>query len=71
MNNRYESTIPSVPPICGSVWLLKHLHDHTQAEIDALGIEIRHDDKLLAKVKTSNGKGTIKNIIGLRTERVR
>jgi hypothetical protein len=30
----------SIEPLCGREWLDKHKYDHTQAEVDALGMEI-------------------------------
>ncbi len=52
-------------PICGQSWLNKHRHDHTQEEIDALGIEIRVGDKLQGRVKSGDKKarGIVKAIV--------
>jgi hypothetical protein len=44
-------------PLCGSEWLNKHIGDHTQAEIDALGMEIiteRHHTTVKAGMTAKN-----------------
>jgi len=54
-----------IEPICGIEWFRQHQYDHTQEEIDALGIEIKVDDKLRGRVKSGDKKsrGIVKKII--------
>lgn len=49
-------------PLCGRVWFDQHRLDHTQAEIDALGIEIKVDDRLQGRVKS--GDKEARGIVG-------
>ena len=58
-------------PICGQPWLDKHRHDHTQAEIDALGIEVTVNSKLQGRVRSGDKKsrGIVKEIIKANKER--
>ncbi|KKM47412.1 hypothetical protein LCGC14_1558600 [marine sediment metagenome] len=52
-------------PLCGREWLRQHQYQYSQAEIDALGIEVRVDDKLQGRVKSGDKKarGIVKEII--------
>ena len=54
-------------PICGWPWYQKHQHDHTQAEIDALGIEVSVSGKLQGRVKAGDKKarGIVEQIVEL------
>ena len=67
MRDKWGNEIPE--PICGLDWLCQHRHDHSQEEIDALGIEVRVDDKLQGRVKSGDKKsrGIVKAIIGVNT----
>jgi len=58
-------------PICGTTWYLRHRYDHTQAEIDALGIEVKVNGKTQFKTDSSmkSAKGVIKNLVRLNRER--
>ena len=53
-------------PLCGWTWLEEHIRDHTHAEIEALAIEIRHDDKPFATIKAEDHRGTVKELVKLR-----
>ncbi|KKN07839.1 hypothetical protein LCGC14_1062920 [marine sediment metagenome] len=44
MRDIYGQEIPE--PLCGREWLEKHQYQHSQAEIDALGIEVSVRGKL-------------------------
>jgi hypothetical protein len=43
-------------PLCGYDWLHKHQNDHTQAEIDALSIEVTVAGKRLPRVESKDMK---------------
>ncbi len=52
-------------PICGWAWFKKHRRDHSQAEVDALGIEVSVSGKLQARVQSGNKKdeGIVEEIV--------
>ncbi len=54
-------------PICGYKWYDRHRNDYTQAEIDSLGIELKVNGKLQAKVQAGHKKarGILKEIVKL------
>lgn len=54
-------------PLCGWQWHDKHRHDHTQAEIDSLGIELKVNGKIQARVQAGQRKarGIVKEIVKL------
>lgn len=54
-------------PLCGWQWHHQHRNDHTQAEIDSLGIELKVNDKVMARVQVGQGKawGIVKEIVKL------
>ena len=53
-------------PLCGPGWLRQHIRDYTQEEIDALTLELIHDDMPYAFIPGSGKKGTDKNPVTLR-----
>lgn len=57
-------------PICGQDWYVKHRNDYTQAEIDALGIELKVNGKMQFKSSKQSRlpKGAIKNFVRLNRE---
>ncbi len=55
-----------IAPLCGSGWLRQHILDHTQEEIDALTLELIHDDMPYAFIPGTGKKGTVKNLVTLR-----
>ena len=54
-------------PLCGRQWHDQHRNDHTQAEIDSLGIELRVNDKVMVRVQAGQRKawGIVKEIVRL------
>ena len=58
-------------PLCGQDWLDKHRNDHTQAEIDSLGIELRVCGKVQTRVQSGQRKdrGIVRDIVRLNKER--
>lgn len=50
-------------PLCGEDWLKTHLGDHTFEEIEALSIEIAHDNSWLSPVSVADKRGTVKMMI--------
>lgn len=54
-------------PLCGYKWYDRHRHDHTQAEIDSLGIELKVNGKVMARVQAGQRKarGILKEIVKL------
>lgn len=57
-------------PICGQDWYLRHRHDYTQTEIDALGIELKVNGKTQFRTDSSSKhiRGAIKNLVRLNRE---
>ena len=54
-------------PLCGYQWYSQHRNDHTQAEIDSLGIELKVNDRVMARVQSGQRKarGIVKEIVKL------
>ena len=52
-------------PLCGYPWLRRHQYQHTQAEIDALRLEVRVDGKNLPGVKSGTSKKHRKQVMGV------
>ncbi len=52
-------------PLCGYQWLRGHLQDHTQAEIDALSLEVRIDGKNLPGIEQGTSKKDRKQAMGI------
>jgi len=57
-------------PLCGRSWLEQHKNDHTQAEIDSLGIEVLVNNKLQVRVQSGDKKarGIIKEVVRINRE---
>lgn len=51
------------PPLCGWQWFKQHRHDYTQAEIDALGIEVSCDGHRYPSITGENGRGKVKDLV--------
>jgi hypothetical protein len=59
----------AIPPICGMEWLEKHTDDHTQDEINNLGMELITDRQRVtvkAGMKATNLRTALKAITGVR-----
>ncbi len=52
-------------PICGREWLRQQQYQHSQGEIDALGIEVSVSGKLQGRVRAGDKKarGIVKQIV--------
>lgn len=50
-------------PLCGQKWLDKHKNDHSQAEIDALTIEVILPNNRVIKVFNRAKRKTVKDIM--------
>ena len=67
----YSYSVPRMPinqePICGWKWFRKHQNDHSQAEVDSLGIELRVAGKVLARVRAGQraARGVVTSIMEL------
>lgn len=50
-------------PLCGQKWLDKHYHDHTQAEIDALTMEVILPNNQVIKLSNRTKRRKVKDIL--------
>ena len=55
MINDYNPYQYETPPLCGIDWLRQHKHDHTQAEIESLGMSVSVDGCKLPEINSSRG----------------
>ncbi len=46
-------------------WFSQHRNDHTHAEIEALGIELRFNDKILVNTNIKDSRGIVKKLVTL------
>ena len=63
MRNLWNQETPE--PLRGREWLRQHQYQHSQAEIDALGIEVSVSGKLQGRIKSGDKKarGIVKEIV--------
>jgi hypothetical protein len=65
MNNGYNDFHGQKPPLCGTDWMAAHEKDHTQEEVDSLGMEIITDRNHLtvrAGMKAGNIRTALKAV---------
>lgn len=50
-------------PLCGWWWFQQHKNDHTQAEIDALSIEVSRNGHTFPAIAKGNKRGILKELL--------
>ena len=50
-------------PLCGLDWYRQHLYDHTEAEIQALTMEVSIDERRVFSIRQSHKRGIVGEVI--------
>lgn len=58
----YPPPLSTTKPLCGWDWLRQHLRDHSQAEIEALTLEMSYNGRNLPPVRVADKRGTVKTM---------
>jgi len=62
MNRGITFNLPGIP-LCGWEWLHQHRNDYTQAQIDALGIEVTCAGHRYPTITGEQTRGTVKKLV--------